>query len=118
MIEIEIVRRDPAVAPVGVVKREQECADDRRFHQVPLQLEAMRRAVSLAGDLGGAFFLVGADAERQEQECAEGEEQEIDGDDRGEGHQATWSSMTSTSGFLPDQSVAQRRPAKRTAWRL
>src|SRR3954469_10299839 len=83
-----------------------------------LDIKAMRRAVRLPGDLGRSGFLVGPDAERQQHEGAEGEEQEVDRDDRRQRHQATWSNMTSTSGFLPVQSVAQRRTASRTASRI
>src|SRR4029079_3606683 len=85
---------------------------------MPPEIEPMRRAVRLPGDLGRARFLVRPDPERQQHEGAEGEEQEIERDDRRKGHTATWSSMTSTSGFLPVHSVAQRRTAKRTASRI
>ena len=46
-----------------------------------LHVEPMRRAVGLASDLRSARLLVRPDAERQQQEGAEGEEQEVDRDD-------------------------------------
>src|SRR5437763_3316702 len=82
----------------------------------------MRRAFGLARHLGCPSFLVGLHPERQQHERAEGEEQEIDRDNRrerhGAGYRASWRSITSTSGFLPVHSVAQRRTASRTASRI
>src|SRR5438270_12488215 len=115
--EVEVVDRDPAVAPVRVINREQDRRENGGLHQVPLQIKSMGSTVRLSRDLGRSRFLVGPDAERQQHERAERENQEVDGNDRGEGHQATWSNMTSTSGFLPVQSVAQRRTARRTSSR-
>src|SRR4051794_34257450 len=84
-----------------------------------LEVETMRRTVRLAGDPRRSRFLVGANAERQQNEGAEGEEQEIDRDDRRIFHrrQPRRSRVTSTSGFLPVHKVAQRRTASRTASR-
>src|SRR4051794_31131429 len=81
---------------------------------MPLQVEAMGRALGLAGyflatDLLGRFH-----PEGQQDEGTSGKEQQIDRDDGGNLHAATCSSSTSTSGFLPVHSVAQRRTARRT----
>ena len=86
VVEVEVVGRDPAERPVGVIKREQQRADDRRLQQVALEIEPVRRAVGLAGHLGRPRLLVGPHAERQQDERADGEEQEIDRDDRRELH--------------------------------
>src|SRR5437868_12213680 len=87
-----------------------------------LHIEPVRSAVRLPRHLRIADFLIGPHAEGQQDERAEGEEQEINGDDRSESHGtaywATCSSITSTSGFLPVHNVAQRRTASRTASRI
>src|SRR4249919_1904304 len=82
-----------------------------------LQVKAMRRAIRLARHFRRSSLLVRLHAERQQHKGAEGKEQEIDRDDRAEFHGqpcATWSIITSTSGFLPVHRVAQRRTASRT----
>src|SRR5688572_9526929 len=85
---------------------------------MPRQVEAVRSAVGLARDLGRARLLVCQDPERQQQERAGDEEQQIDGDDRADRHSDTLSKVTSTKGFLPVHKVAQRRTASRTASRI
>src|SRR5438046_9694524 len=85
---------------------------------MPLQIEMMRRTVRLPGHPFRTCFFMRLHSERQQQERAEGEEQEIDGDDRSELHAATCNNITSTRGFFPVHSVAQRRTASRTASRI
>src|SRR3954471_10677885 len=68
----------------------------------------MARSALLARLLGGA------DAEGQDQEQAHRPEQDEDGENRGPAHQVRTIS-TATTGFLPVQSAAQRRTARRTA---
>src|SRR4029079_10962339 len=116
--EIQVVGCNPAERPIGIIKREQDRADEHGLQQMPLEVELVRRAVCLARHLLPANFLGRFHPERQQGEGGEGEEQDIDRDDRGEFHAATCSSMTSTSGFLPVHSVAQRRTASRTASRV
>ena len=68
-----------------------------------------------------ADFLTRLHAKGQQHEHARRKEQEKDRGDRRPLHQAadwfTWTSITSTSGFLPVHAVAQRRTASRTASR-
>ena len=61
--------------------------------------------------------VIGFDPERQQQESAGDEKQDVDCDNRADGHPATRSQVTSTNGFLPVHRVAQRRTASRTASR-
>src|SRR4051812_42150335 len=113
MIKIESVRRDPAERPVGIVNGEQDHGEKCRLAEVALELEPVRRAVGLTRDLGRPRLLIGPDAERKQDERAEGEKQEVDRTHRRPGHYATFRNMTSTSGFLPVHKVAQRRTARR-----
>src|SRR3546814_242699 len=73
----------------------------------------VRCAVGMAGLHLMPLFLAGADAEGENQEEAQHQEQEIDGGDRAPLHRQTLTMRTSTTGFLPVQSVAQRRTARR-----
>ena len=77
----------------------------------------MRRAVRLPRHALGTDFLMSLHPEREQEEGAGDEEEEVNRRNRRPLHAATLTKVTSTSGFLPVHAVAQRRTARRTASR-
>ena len=86
-VEVEVVGSDPAVGPVHIEDREQHGREQRRLEQVPFQVEAMRRAFGLAREtFASPTSSSRLHAERQQQECAGREEQEVDRENRRQFH--------------------------------
>ena len=105
------------IVPIGVVEREHRRRSIAARSKVALEVELCGALSAWPGTLA-ADFLVGPHPERQQQERAEPRTK-----NRWQGSSpshclASDSALTSTTGFLPVHSVAQRRTASLTASRI